>query len=393
MQNNSKTYLDHIAGTPLDPAVLGEMLPFLKEEFGNPSSLHSFGEAPQKAIERARKQTANLIGSKPEEIIFTSCGSESNNFALKGIALAHQSKGKHIIISGIEHFSVLYSAKTLEKWGFKVTYLPVDSYGFVHPDEVAKSITSETILVSIMHANHEIGTIEPIEDISKITKEKGVLLHTDAVQTAGTIPVDVAALGVDLLSLAASQFYGPKGAAALYVRKGVRIMPYIDGGIQEGGKRAGTENVAGIVGMGKAAEIAKAEMAGRERRILPLRDKLIKNILEKIPHTRLNGHSTRRLYTNANVSIEYIEGESMLMLLNSRGIALSSGSACTSRALKASHVLLAIGLKHEVAHGSLLFGLGKDNTEADIDLVIETLPPIVERLREMSPLYTKEKRD
>ncbi|MEW6041146.1 MAG: cysteine desulfurase NifS [Elusimicrobiota bacterium] len=384
---NKKIYFDHTAGTPLDPRVLEEMLPFLDEEFGNPSSLHSYGDIPQLAIAKARSRVAGLIGAKPEEIIFTSCGSEANNLAIKGVARAFGAKGNHIIISAIEHFSVLNCAKTLEKTGCKVTYVPVDSGGMVKPNDVKKEITDKTVLISIMHANNEIGTIEPVEEISKITREKGIIFHTDAVQTAGTIPVKVEKLGVDLLTMAGTQFYGPKGAAALYVRKGVRIIPLIDGGLQEGGRRAGTENVAGIVGMGKAAELAEKEMEKIQEKILPLRDKLIKKIPELITHARLNGHPEKRLFNNVNFSIEYVEGESMLMLLNSAGIASSSGSACTSRALKASHVLLAIGLKHEVAHGSLLFTLGKDNTEEEVDYLLQTLPPIVKRLREMSPLY------
>ena len=329
-----KVYLDHASGTPIHPRVREEMLPYLKEIFGNPSSLHQFGQEAASAIEKARQRVAGLIGAEPEEIIFTGNGSEANNFALKGIALAHQKRGKHLIVSSIEHFSVLHSAKTLEKWGFKVTYLPVDQYGLVDPLEVARALTEETILVSIMHANNEIGTIEPIEEISRVVKERKVYFHTDAVATTGIIPLDVGELGVDCLSLSADQFYGPKGVGALFLRKGTRIMPYLEGGIQEDGRRAGTENVPGIVGLGKAAELAKKEMEKRRRHLLFLRKKLINELPGRIERLRINGHPKLRLPNNVHVCIEFIEGESMLMLLDSQGIATSSGSACTSRALK-----------------------------------------------------------
>ncbi|MBA7496308.1 Cysteine desulfurase IscS [subsurface metagenome] len=384
-----KVYLDHASGTPIHPQVREEMLPYLKEIFGNPSSLHQFGQESASAIEKARQRVAGLIGAEPEEIIFTGNGSEANNFALKGIALAHQKRGKHLIVSSIEHFSVLHSAKTLEKWGFKVTYLPVDQYGLVDPAEVARAMTEETILVSIMHANNEIGTIEPIEEISRVVRKRKVYFHTDAVATTGIIPLDVGELGVDCLSLSADQFYGLKGVGALFLRKGTRIMPYLEGGIQEDGRRAGTENVPGIVGLGKAAELAKKEMEKRRRHLLFLRKKLINELPRRIEHLRINGHPELRLPNNVHVCIEFIEGESMLMLLDSQGIATSSGSACTSRALKVSHVLTAIGVPAAVAQGSLLFSLGTDNSEEDIDYLLETLPPIVQRLREMSPLYKK----
>lgn len=384
-----KVYLDHASGTPIHPQVREEMLPYLKEIFGNPSSLHQFGQESASAIEKARQRVAGLIGAEPEEIIFTGNGSEANNFALKGIALAHQKRGKHLIVSSIEHFSVLHSAKTLEKWGFKVTYLPVDQYGLVDPLKVARAMTEETILVSIMHANNEIGTIEPIKEISRVVKERKVYFHTDAVATTGIIPLDVGELGVDCLSLSADQFYGPKGVGALFLRKGTRIMPYLEGGIQEDGRRAGTENVPGIVGLGKAAELAKKEMEKRRRHLLFLRKKMINELPRRIEHLRINGHPELRLPNNVHVCIEFIEGESMLMLLDSQGIATSSGSACTSRALKVSHVLTAIGVPAAVAQGSLLFSLGTDNSEEDIDYLLETLPPIVQRLREMSPLYKK----
>jgi len=384
-----KVYLDHASGTPIHPQVREEMLPYLKEIFGNPSSLHQFGQESASAIEKARQRVAGLIGAEPEEIIFTGNGSEANNFALKGIALAHQKRGKHLIVSSIEHFSVLHSAKTLEKWGFKVTYLPVDQYGLVDPAEVARAMTEETILVSIMHANNEIGTIEPIEEISRVVRKRKVYFHTDAVATTGIIPLDVGELGVDCLSLSADQFYGLKGVGALFLRKGTRIMPYLEGGIQEDGRRAGTENVPGIVGLGKAAELAKKEMEKRRQHLLHLRKKLINELPRRIEHLRINGHPELRLPNNVHVCIEFIEGESMLMLLDSQGIATSSGSACTSRALKVSHVLTAIGVPAAVAQGSLLFSLGTDNSEEDIDYLLETLPSVVQRLREMSPLYKK----
>jgi cysteine desulfurase len=382
-----RIYLDHAAGTPLDPRVLEAMLPFLKEDFGNPSSLHDFGQVAKKAVDCARAKVANLIGATPEEIIFTANGSEANNLALKGISAA--ARGRHIIISSIEHHSVMNAAKFLEKNGFQITYLPVDKFGLVGPDSVKEAIRSDTILVSVMHANNEIGTIEPLLEISKITKEKGVFLHTDAVSSAGTIPVNVKELGVDLLSMAANMFYGPKGIGALYIRKGVRIIPQIHGGIQERGIRAGTENVPAIVGLGRACEIAHQIMGEENKRLIKLRDSLIEGLLSKINNVYLNGHRSQRLPGNVNISVEFIEGESMLLFLNMQGIYVSSGSSCTSHALKASHVLLAIGVDHALAQGSLLFSLGRENTQKDIDYVIEALPSIVERLRQMSPLYNK----
>jgi cysteine desulfurase len=384
-----KVYLDNSATTPVLPEVRNAMLPFLTEAFGNPSCLHEWGDVPRDAMEKARGQVAELIGANPEEIIFTGSGTESNNFAIKGLAMAQQKKGKHVVVSAIEHFSVLNSAKTLEKWGFEYSTVPVDKYGTVDPDDVRKAIRGDTILVSIMLANGEVGTIEPIKEIAKITKEKDIPFHTDAVAAVGNIPVNVKELGVDTLSLAANMFYGPKGIAALWVKKGTRILPLLDGGIQEGGRRAGTENVAGIAGLGQAAEMARLQMSSRITKLTQVRDYLIKELPAKISHVVVTGHPQNRLPGHASFCIEFIEGESMLMLLNAKGVGVTSGSACTSRALQASHVLLAMGLPHEIAQGSLLFGLGIDNTKEDVDYVLEVLPPIVERLRQMSPLYSK----
>jgi cysteine desulfurase len=386
----NKVYLDHAATNPLMPEVREAILPYFKELFGNPSSLHDWGDPAREAIENARTQVASLIGAADlEEVIFTASGTESNNFAIKGLALALQNKGKHIIISSIEHFSVLNSARTLEKAGFELTLLPVDQYGMVNPEDVRKSLRKDTILVSIMHANGEVGTIQPIQEISKITRENKVVFHSDAVATCGTIPVNVKELGIDALSLAGNQFYGPKGGAALWVRRGVRIIPLLDGGIQEGGRRAGTEDVPAIVGLGKAAEIASKEMSDRIPKLTAIRDKMLKDIPEKVGHVVVTGHPQIRLPGLASFCVEFVEGESMLMMLNMQGIGVSSGSSCTSRALKASHVLLAMGYNHELAQGSILFTAGIDNTLSDIDYVAEVMPPIIDKLRQMSPLYSK----
>jgi len=384
-----KVYLDNVATTPILPEVLEAMLPYLKDAYGNPQSLHGWGDEAREAIEDGRGKVAALIGAQPEEVIFTSSGTEANNFAIKGLALAQQSRGKHIVVSAIEHFSVLHSARTLEKRGFEMTQVPVDRYGMVDPDEVARSLRKDTVLVSIMHANGEVGTIQPIREIARLAKEAGAVFHTDAVATTGTIPVDVKELAVDALSLAGNQYYGPKGVGALWLKKGVRIIPFLDGGVQEGGKRAGTENVPAIVGLGKAAELAKAETESRMYRFSALRDRLIEGLLSRIEHMILTGHPTQRLPGNASFCIEFIEGEAMLLLLSSKGVAASSGSACTSRALKASHVLTAMGIPPEIAQGSLLFSFGLENTKEDVDYVLEVLPPIVDRLRQMSPLYAK----
>ncbi|HEY55315.1 MAG TPA: cysteine desulfurase [Dehalococcoidia bacterium] len=384
-----KVYLDNAATTPLLPEVREAMMPYLGDVFGNPSSLHDWGDGAREAVETARAQVAGLIGAKPEEIIFTGSGTEANNLAVKGLALAQQAKGKHVVVSAIEHFSVLHSARTLEKWGFEISEVAVDKYGLVDPEDVRRILRKDTALVSIMQANGEVGTIEPIAEIARITKKREIPFHTDAIAAAGTIPSDVGELGVDALSLAGNQFYGPKGVGALWVRKGLRLMPILDGGIQEGGRRAGTENVAAIAGLGKAAALARNDAVKRVKQLTPLRDRLLKELPAKIERVVVTGHPQNRLPGHASFCVEFIEGEAMLMLLNSQGIAVSSGSACTSRALKASHVLIAMGISHELAQGSILFTLGIDNTAQDIDYVLETMPPIVDRLRQMSPLYSK----
>lgn len=384
-----RIYLDHIATTPLHPQVLEAMLPFLKEKFGNPQSLHSVGQEALTAVEEAREKVAHLINAKPSDIFFTSSGSESNNFALKGLALARKDRGSHLIISAVEHQSVLHSAKSLEKLGFSITSVPVDKWGLVNPDDIKKAITKETILVSVMLANSEVGTIEPVGEIAKICQAHDITFHTDALAAVGNIPVDVKELGVDALSLAGNQFFGPKGSAALFLKKGTRILPFIDGGIQEGGRRAGTENVAGIVGLGKAAEIAELKMEERTKEIKPLRNMLIQKLPQIVEHVILTGHPESRLPYHASFCVKFIEGEAMLLNLDMQGIAVSSGSACTSRALKASHVLLAMGIDHAVAQGSLVFSLIEETTSEDIEYFLEVFPPIIDRLRKMSPLYTK----
>lgn len=384
-----KVYLDYAATTPCDPEVLKAMEPYFLKEFGNASSIHSFGQEAKKAIENAREITASFIGAKPEEIVFTSGGTESNNFAVEGAAFGLEKKGNHIVTSAIEHHAVLEPCKFLEKRGFKTTVVKVDKYGLVSPADIKKSITDKTILISLMHANNEIGTIQPIAEIGTIAKERGICFHTDAVQTVGHIPVNVNTLNVDLLSLSAHKFYGPKGVGALYIRKGTRIERFLHGGDQEKGRRASTYNTPGIVGLGRALELCLAQMDEESRFQSGLRDRLIKAITEKIDETNLNGHPTMRLPNNANISIRYIEGESMLLSLDMQGIAVSTGSACTSTSLEPSHVLLAMGLSHEAAHGSLRFSLGRWTKEKDLEYVLMHLPPIVAKLRAMSPLYGK----
>lgn len=381
--------MDHVAASPILPEVVDTMIPFLREKYGNPSSMHGLGEEVTEAIDESREKVAELINARPTEIVFTSGGTESNNWALKGVMQANRSKGNHLITSSIEHFSIMHAIKALEKSGVEVTRLPVDKYGFVDPDDVKKAITPQTVLISVMHANNEIGTIEPIAEIGKIARERGITFHSDSVATVGVIPVDVQAMNADLLSLASNPMYGPHGVGALYVRKGVKIAPLLDGGIQEGGLRAGTENVLGIVGMGKAAEIAARDMDARISHLIPLRDRLIKDIPENIEEVDLVGHPTERLPGNASLTVKYVEGESMLLFLDMEGVKIASGSACISRSLKVSHVMLSMGIDAGTAQGSLLFTLGSDNTSQDVDDVIRVLPPIVQRLREMSPLYKK----
>ncbi len=382
-------YVDHVAAMPLHPKVFEAMLPYFKELYGNPSSIHDSGEQAREAIEGARAKVARLIGCEDEEIYYTSCGTESNNLVLKGVASAHQSKGREIIISSIEHFSIMHAANALEKAGFSITRLPVDRDGVVNPGTVEKAITPQTILVSVIHANPEVGTIEPIAEIGKITRARNVLFHTDAVDSVGAIPVNVKDLNVDLLSLSASQFYGPKGAAALFIRKGVRISPLLDGGIQERGLRAGTENVPAIVGMGVAADLAREELPQRMDHLRRLQKKLAEELPQRIPYLRFLGHPTQRLPGNVSVAVEFIEGEAMLLFMDMEGIKLASGSACISRSLKVSHVMLAMGVDAATAQGSLLFSFGMQNQEEDIERIMEALPPVVEKLRNMSPVYRK----
>ena len=386
-----RIYLDHAATTPTHSEVVKAMLPYFTDAFGNPSSIYSYGQEARGSVEEARTKVAELIGARSEEIIFTSGGTEADNFALEGVAYTNERKGNHIITTSIEHHAVMEVCKFLERRGFRITYLPVDEYGLVAPDDVKRAITDKTILISVMHANNQIGTIEPVEEIAKIAREAGVYFHTDAVQTLGHIPVNVDKLKVDLLSISAHKFYGPKGIGALYVRKGTRLVSLMHGGEQEKRHRAGTENVPAIVGLGKAVELAGQEMDKEAERLAYLRDKLIKGLGEKIDHIRLNGHPTRRLPNNVNVSVDFVEGESMLLNLDLEGICASTGSACSSASLEPSHVLLALGLSPEQAHGSLRFTLGRENTEADVERVLEVLPGIVAKLRAMSPLLKTQK--
>ncbi len=379
-------YFDHQSTTPADSRVIDAMLPFFREHFGNPQARFSSGDQPRDAIKKARKAVADLINADESEIIFTSNGSESNNLAVKGLARALQKKGKHIISSQIEHSSVLKSLKSLEKDGYEISYISVDSFGLINLSELEKTIRDDTIFAVFTHSSNEIGTIEPIEKIAQILHDRSVLLISDGIQTVGNIPVDVRSLDVDLMSLAGHQFYGPKGIAALFVRKGVKIYPQIEGGIQESSRRAGTENAPGIVGIGKAADLARLEMADRIKHVSKLGNKLISGIQKKISHVHLIGHQTKRLPGHVSFCFEYVEGESMLLLLSAAGIEGASGSTCSSHQLKTSHVLLAIGVEDLLAQGSMLFSLGKENKKKEVDYFLEQLPSIVERLREMSPV-------
>lgn len=385
-----RVYLDHSATTPVRPEVLEAMLPYLKEEYGNPSSLHAWGREAKKALEEAREEVAALIGARPEEIVFTSGGTEADNLALIGSAYANARKGRHIITSSIEHHAVLDSARFLAKQGFRVTFLPVSGDGLVRVEDVAAAITAETILISVMHANNEVGTIQPVAAIGRLAKEKGIIFHSDAVQSAGKIPVNVDELGVDLLALSSHKIYGPKGVGALYVRKGTRLQNLLHGGAQERKRRPGTENLPGIVGFGRAAALARQEMPTEAQRLAALRDRLLDGLVARIPATFVTGHREQRLPNHASVCVKYVEGEALLLGLDRQGVAASGGSACTSGTLDPSHVLLAMGLASEVAQGSLRLTLGRENTEADIDYVLEILPPLVEQLRAASPLYVRE---
>lgn len=382
-----RIYVDHSATTPVKKGVLDAMLPYFAEEYGNASTVYAEGREAKKAVNIAREQVAKAIGATAEEIFFTGSGTEADNWAIRGVAFANKGKGNHIITSVVEHHAVLHTCAALEKEGFEVTYLPVDEFGMVSPESVRDAITDKTILITIMTANNEIGTIMPIEEIAKIAKEQNILFHTDAVQAIGMMEIDVDKMGIDLLSLTGHKFYGPKGSGALYVRKGTKIGTFITGGAQEKNKRAGTENVPGIVGLGKAIELATEDIEGHSKKLRGMRDRFIQRVLDEIPYTRLNGHPTQRIAGSANISFEFIEGESLLLMLDMKGISASSGSACTSGSLDPSHVLLAIGLKHETAHGSLRVSFGDSNNMDDADKIVDELKVIVARLREMSPLY------
>lgn len=383
----NRIYFDNAATTPVRKEVVDAMLPYFTENFGNPSSVYQIAQANKKAVDDSRELIAKALGAQANEIFFTSGGSEADNWAIKGIAAAHKNKGNHIITSKIEHHAILHTCEYLEKNGYEVTYLDVDEYGMVRPEDVKAAIKESTILISIMYANNEIGTINPIKEIGEIAKAHKIAFHTDAVQAVGQVRIDVKEQNIDLLSLSGHKINGPKGMGVLYIRRGLKIENLIHGGAQERGRRAGTENVPGIVGLAKAMEIAYTDFDAKIEKMTVLRDKLIKNLTEKIPYTRLNGHPTMRLANNANIGVEYVEGESLLLLLDMNGISGSSGSACTSGSLDPSHVLLAMGIPHEKAHGSIRFTLGTQNTEEEIDRVIETMPMIVQRMRDMSPLW------
>ena len=384
-----RVYMDNAATTRVTEPVLEAMQPYFCEIYGNPSSLHSFGREAHKALDHARQQVADAIGANPNEIYFTGCGTESDNWALRGAAYARQGKGRHIITTQIEHHAILHTCEQLEKEGFEVTYLPVDEYGFVRPESLQAALRPDTTIVSIMAANNEIGTVEPIAELCKIAKDAGALFHTDAVQAVGAIPIDVKAWNVDMLSMSGHKLHAPKGVGALYIRSGVRIDRLLRGGAQERNQRAGTENLASIVGLGQAIELACRTLPERAARISALRDHMIGRILAEIPYTRLNGHPEKRLPGNANVSIRFIEGEALLLRLDMAGIAASTGSACASGSLDPSHVLLAIGLPHEIAHGSLRLSLSEENTLEEADYAVDQLKEIVRFLRNMSPLYNE----
>ena len=391
MSTAKRVYMDHATGKPVDPRVVEAMLPHMKTFYGNPSSLHQFGQEARKALEDARTKIAELINAeRKESIIFTSGATESNNMAIKGVANRNKDRGTCIITSSIEHMSVVNTCKFLTTKGFEAVFLPVDNYGFVKPESLEKELTDKTVLVSIVYANGEIGTIQPMKEISKIVHSKNAYLHVDATAACGQVPINVKEEGIDLLTVSSNNMYGPKGIGALYIKEGIRIEPLLHGGGQERGLRSGTENLPSIVGFGRAAEIAKKEMQSESGKLVRLRDRLIDGLLRPIPFSFLNGHPTKRLPDNVSVRYSFIEGESMLLSLDMMGVAASSGSACTAKTLEPSHVLLAIGLKHEEAHGSLMFTLGRQNTEEEVDYVVSLMPSIVKRLRAISPLTPKE---
>ncbi len=388
MSKQKFIYLDHAATTPVAPEVLDVMLPYFSERYGNPGSLYSLGQQAKHALDASRKIVADILhAAKPEGIIFTGSGTESDNLAILGAARANKNKGKHIIISSVEHYAVLHAAEQLEKEGFEVTYAPVNKHGQVQPEEIEKLLRDDTILVSIMYANNEVGTINPIAKIGNIIQKRGILMHTDACQAAGALDLDVRKLHVDLLTFNGSKIYGPKGVGALYVRKGVQLSPIVYGGGQEKGLRSGTENIPAIVGLAEALQLSQKNKEKENKRLSKLRDMLIKGVLTTIPKTRLNGHTTERLPNNANITIMDIEGEAFLLYMDEKGIACSTGSACTSSSLEPSHVITAMGLPYEFAHGSIRFTLGRSTTKKDIEYVLKTIPPIVERLREISPVH------
>ena len=379
--------MDHNATTPVHPEVLDAILPYYKELYGNASSVHAFGRAARVAMENAREKIAEFVGAQPREVIFTSGGTEADNFAIEGAAFENSKKGNHIITCAVEHHAVLNTCKHLETHGFQVSYLGVDRYGMVDPDGVREAIREDTILITIMHANNEIGTVEPLQEIGRIAKEKGIIFHSDAVQTVGKIPVNVDELGIDLMSMSAHKIYGPKGVGALYMRRGTRVEPLVRGGHHERNRRGGTENVPGIVGFGKAIEIAAADMEGEGKRLWKLTEKLKTGLQDQLEYVYANSHPTQRLPGTMNLSFDFLEGESIVLSLDMKGVAVSTGSACTSGSLEPSHVLMALGLPPATAQGAIRFSLGRDNTEADVDYVLEELPPIIRRLRAMSPLY------
>jgi len=384
-----KVYFDHSATTPVHPVVAEEMIRYVTENFGNPSSIHFFGREARRAVEEAREKVARGIGAKPEEIFFTSGGTESDNMAIKGAVYANRRKGNHIITSAVEHHAVLDTCKALQEEGFTLTILPVDRYGMVRLEDVAEAITEQTVLISIMHANNEVGTIQPISEIGKLAREKGILFHTDAVQSMGKIPVDVDDLQVDFLTISGHKFYAPKGIGVLYIRKGTKWQPISHGGGQERKHRPGTENVPGIIALGKAVELVLSDLSEESQRLAALRDKLVQGVMDRIPHVYLNGHPTRRLPNLVNFTFEFVEGESLLYSLDMKGVAASSGSACTAGSMEPSHVLLAMGIPVEIARGSLRLTLGRDNNNEDVDYFLDVLPPIMDRLRSISPLVKK----